>query len=60
MATKQPERRRFEEKERKPWTEEQRSSYNKAKERLAPLVRDITTPAKKEKEKDWLESLLEL
>ena len=57
---KQPERRRFEEAERKPWTKEERDAYEKTRARLAPIVRDIVTPARadKPKEVDPLDRLL--
>ena len=55
--SKQPERRRFEETERKPWTDEQRLSYEKQRARIAPFIKDLTTPALKAKEKDLLEEL---
>jgi hypothetical protein len=54
---KQPERRRFEEKDRKPWTDEQRSSYENMRSKIAPFIRDLTTPPKTEKKKDFFEEL---
>lgn len=62
MAKKdqQPDRRRFEEENRKPWTKEERETYEALRTRLAPLVRDLTTPAKEEKKKDPLAVLLGL
>jgi hypothetical protein len=55
---KQAERRRFEEKERAPWTTEQREAYEKRRAALAPIVRDLTTPARAEKKRDPLDVLL--
>lgn len=56
---KQPERRRFEEKERKVWSEDDRKKYLEMRSKLAPFIRDLTTPAKEDKPKDvdWLESM---
>jgi hypothetical protein len=48
---KKVERRRFEDTDRKPWTDEERAKYEARRSALAPLVRDLTTPARKEKEK---------
>lgn len=65
MATKKEEReerRRFEVpegSERKAWSKEDRESYLATREKLAPFIRDITTPARKkeEKKKDFFEEL---
>ena len=54
----QEERRRFEESERKPWTEEERTAYQKRRDLLAPIVRDLTTPARTAKKRDPLDALL--
>lgn len=52
------ERRRFKiEGERKVWSKEERETYEKRREALAPLIRDLTTPAPKKKEKDFFEEL---
>jgi hypothetical protein len=58
MAKKQQERRRFEESDRKPWSKEERETYEKMRARLAPIVRDLTTPARAEKKRDPLDVLL--
>jgi hypothetical protein len=62
MAKKetQANRRRFEEAERKPWTEEERKAFLKRADLLAPFVRHLTTPAPAEKKKDPLAELLGL
>jgi hypothetical protein len=52
------EKRRFEEEDRKPWTDEQRTKFNETAAKLAPFVKHLTTPPKKEKEKDPLEEFL--
>jgi hypothetical protein len=55
------ERRRFDrDKEFKIWTKEERDGYEALRNRLAPIVRDLTTPAPKEKKKDPLAELLGL
>jgi hypothetical protein len=54
------ERRRFEDKDRKPWSNEEREQYEKMRSKLAPIIRDLTTPPpapKQEKKKDFLEEL---
>ena len=57
MAKKEPNRRRFDDTDRKPWTEEQRKEFIKRADLLAPLVRHLTTPVPAEKKKDFLEEL---
>lgn len=54
-----PEKRRFVDADRKPWTTEERAAYEKRRAQLAPIIRDLTTPAKDAtpKEKDFLEEL---
>ena len=52
------EKRRFEDPERKPWTEEDRAAYLKRRDALAPLVRDLTTPARSAKKRDPLDVFL--
>jgi hypothetical protein len=59
--TDKPERRRFDrDKEFKIWNKEEREQYEGLRNRLAPLVRDLITPAPKEKKKDPLAELLGL
>lgn len=59
MAKKtQEERRRFEEQDRKPWTEEQRAEYIKRRDALAPYIRDLTTKPREAKKRDPLDVLL--
>lgn len=55
---KKQNRRRFEEPERKPWSEDERNKYAALRDRLAPIVRDLTTPAVSEKKKDPLEAFI--
>lgn len=55
---KQEEKRRFEEKDRKVWTSEEREKYEARRAALAPLIRDLTTPARTEKKRDPLDALL--
>jgi len=57
MAKDQTNRRRFEDKDRKPWTKEEREAYEKRRDLLAPIIRDLTTPAPEAKKKDFLEEL---
>lgn len=51
MAKKeeQPERRRFDEKDRKAWSEDDRKKFLGIASGLAPFVKHLTTPAKEEK-----------
>jgi hypothetical protein len=58
MAKPKEEKRRFEEADRKPWTKEEREAYEKRRAVLAPIVRDLTTPAKTAKKRDPLDVLL--
>jgi hypothetical protein len=63
MVTKKEEKqelRRFEEKDRKPWTEEQRKAYVAMRDKLKPFIVDLTTPAPTEKKKDPLAEFLGL
>lgn len=54
----EPDRRRFDDEDRKPWTAEERADYEAKRSRIAPFIRDLTTPAKAEKKKDFLSELL--
>jgi hypothetical protein len=57
MVTKNTNKRRFEDKDRKPWTKEEREAYEKAREKLRPFVRDLTTPHVEEKKPGLLDDL---
>lgn len=47
-----PERRRFDEKDRKPWSDDERKKFTEITGKLAPFVKHLTTPAREEKKKD--------